>query len=36
MRRVVLATESAHGLYAKFGFEPLPTPERWMAKVAKA
>jgi GNAT superfamily N-acetyltransferase len=31
MRRVALATESAHGLYAKFGFEPLPNPERWMS-----
>jgi GNAT superfamily N-acetyltransferase len=31
LRRTVLATEDAHGLYARFGFEPLPMPERWMS-----
>ncbi|HKO60864.1 MAG TPA: GNAT family N-acetyltransferase [Pyrinomonadaceae bacterium] len=30
MRRWVLATKDAHGLYAHFGFEPLSQPERWM------
>ena len=30
MRRWVLATRDAHGLYAQFGFEPLQQPERWM------
>lgn len=28
--RLVLATNDAHGLYAKLGFVPLPYPERWM------
>jgi GNAT superfamily N-acetyltransferase len=31
-RRWLLATADAHGLYAQFGFEPLPNPERWMVK----
>lgn len=30
--RALLATRDAHGLYAKFGFEPLPAPERWMVR----
>jgi N-acetylglutamate synthase-like GNAT family acetyltransferase len=30
LRRLVLATADAHGLYAQVGFEPLPQPERWM------
>jgi GNAT superfamily N-acetyltransferase len=30
VRRVVLATRDAHGLYEKVGFGPLPFPERWM------
>lgn len=30
LKRVMLATEDAHGLYQKFGFEPLTDPERWM------
>lgn len=30
LRRVMLATEDAHGLYAKAGFSPLNDPERWM------
>ena len=33
LRRTVLATNDAHGLYERFGFEPLPTPERWMSLV---
>jgi len=31
LARVLLATQDAHGLYARFGFEPLAQPERWMA-----
>jgi len=30
MRRWVLATKDAHGLYSQFGFKPLLQPERWM------
>jgi N-acetylglutamate synthase-like GNAT family acetyltransferase len=30
LRRIVLATRDAHGLYAKVGFAPLAAPERWM------
>lgn len=30
LRRVLLATKDAHGLYARFGFEPLEEPGRWM------
>jgi GNAT superfamily N-acetyltransferase len=30
IRRVLLATADAHGVYAKAGFEPLTTPEKWM------
>ena len=36
IKRIVLATQDAHGLYSQFGFEPLPFPERWMAKLAQA
>lgn len=32
LRRFVLATRDAHGLYAQFGFTPLASPERWMEK----
>jgi GNAT superfamily N-acetyltransferase len=32
LRRIVLATRDAHGLYAQFGFKPLVFPERWMEK----
>jgi len=32
MRRWVLATKDAHGLYAQFGFEPLLQPDRWMER----
>jgi GNAT superfamily N-acetyltransferase len=31
LRRVLLATDEAHGVYAKVGFELLPDPERWMS-----
>lgn len=30
LRRWMLATLDAHGVYAELGFTPLPTPERWM------
>lgn len=30
LRRWLLATRDAHGLYEKFGFRPLPEPERFM------
>lgn len=30
LRRWVLATLDAHGVYREVGFEPLPSPERWM------
>ena len=31
LRRILLATKDAHELYERFGFVPLPTPERWMS-----
>ncbi|BBA99191.1 putative acetyltransferase [Actinacidiphila reveromycinica] len=31
VRRVMLATADAHGVYAKLGFEPLADPAKWMA-----
>ncbi|MDX3129508.1 GNAT family N-acetyltransferase [Streptomyces europaeiscabiei] len=33
LRRVLLATHDAHGVYAKLGFEPLAKPDQWMALV---
>jgi GNAT superfamily N-acetyltransferase len=30
LRRWLLATSDAHGLYAQFGFTPLKAPARWM------
>lgn len=30
VRRILLATNDAHGVYAKAGFTPLPEPQRWM------
>ncbi|NOT64234.1 MAG: GNAT family N-acetyltransferase [Acidobacteria bacterium] len=30
VRRWVLTTQDAHGMYAKTGFAPLKNPERWM------
>ena len=32
LRRMLLATRDAHGLYAKYGFQPLATPERLMLR----
>ena len=30
LRRFMLGTRDAHGLYAQFGFKPLAFPERFM------
>ena len=35
LRRFLLATADAHGLYAQFGFEPLAKPERMMQILAQ-
>ena len=32
LRRFLLVTSDAHGLYAQYGFTPLANPERWMEK----
>jgi hypothetical protein len=34
LKRWLLATKDAHGLYAKYGFEPLPEVDRWMTRLA--
>ena len=31
LRRILLATADAHGVYASVGFELLAKPDRWMA-----
>ncbi|MFD7436998.1 GNAT family N-acetyltransferase [Streptomyces sp. NPDC059861] len=31
VRRVLLATQDAHGVYEKVGFAPLERPQEWMA-----
>lgn len=31
VRRFLLATDDAHGVYEKIGFTPLAAPEKWMA-----
>jgi GNAT superfamily N-acetyltransferase len=36
LRRFMLATHDAHGLYAKFGFAPISAPEKWMEIVRAA
>jgi len=33
LKRWMLATKDAHGLYKQFGWVPLEPPERWMMKV---
>ena len=33
LRRWMLATRDAHGLYKQFGWVPLEPPERWMMKI---
>ena len=30
LRRMILATKDAHGLYSQFGFTPLINIDRWM------
>ncbi|PYF76695.1 GNAT family N-acetyltransferase [Pedobacter nutrimenti] len=35
LRRYMLATRDAHGLYAQYGFEPIENPDRLMAVVNK-
>ncbi|WP_236239168.1 GNAT family N-acetyltransferase [Streptomyces sp. CC228A] len=30
LKRIMLATEDAHGLYERIGFRPLEAPDRWM------
>jgi len=32
LRRFLLATRDAHGLYSQYGFTPLQNPERWIEK----
>jgi hypothetical protein len=32
LRKIILATRDAHGLYAQFSFTPLEIQERWMEK----
>lgn len=32
LRRMMLATRDAHGLYAQFGFKPLAAPARFMER----
>jgi hypothetical protein len=32
VRRWLLATRDAHGLYEPYGWTPLANPERWMEK----
>jgi GNAT superfamily N-acetyltransferase len=34
LKRMLLATEDAHGLYAGFGFEPLDRPDLWMVRAS--
>ena len=33
VRRWLLATDDAHGLYQQFGFEQLADPEKWMQRL---
>ncbi len=35
LRRFMLATRDAHGLYSQFGFEALAAPDRWMERFNK-
>jgi hypothetical protein len=36
MRRVLLSTRDADGLYAQYGFKPLEHPDRYMAITRRA
>jgi GNAT superfamily N-acetyltransferase len=33
LRRILLATHDAHGVYEKLGFAPLERPDQWMALI---
>jgi len=33
VRRWLLATNDAHGLYQQFGFKPMTEPEKWMLRL---
>ena len=35
IRRFMLATRDAHGLYTQYGFQSLSAPERWMERFNK-
>ena len=35
LKRMMLATDDAHGLYAGFGFEALGQPEKWMSRMGQ-
>jgi len=35
VRRILLATEDAHGVYEKLGFRALERPEMWMAHITR-
>jgi len=35
LRRWILATKDAHGLYEQFGFVPLTNPMLWMERSAR-
>jgi GNAT superfamily N-acetyltransferase len=35
LRRFLLTTQDAHGLYSQYGFEPFPYPERLMSRKGK-
>ncbi|RVU25321.1 GNAT family N-acetyltransferase [Streptomyces antnestii] len=35
LRRIMLATQDAHGVYEKVGFAPLAEPDNWMALVLR-
>ncbi len=34
LKRMLLVTRDAHGLYSQYGFTPLANPDRWMERVA--
>lgn len=35
LKRMLLSTGDAHGLYSKFGFEALDIPSKWMQRVSQ-
>lgn len=34
LRRIALSTSDAHGLYSKFGFDALSSPDTWMERIS--